>query len=885
MNLSKCEVVLFLWFCCYLLLATAQNGVTHPNEVKALRAIKNNLIDVNRNLSNWNQGDPCINRWTGVLCHDRRFNDGYFHVRELQLLRMNLSGKLAPEIGNFTYLEILDFMWNKISGTIPKEIGNIITLKLLLLNGNKLIGPLPEELGYLPNLIRMQIDQNNINGSIPSSFANLNACKHFHMNNNSLSGPIPPELSQLPNLFHLLLDTNNLTGTLPPDLSKMPRLKILQLDNNNFSGSTIPESYGDMSRLFKLSLRNCNLKGPIPDLSRIPNLYYIDLSHNQLNETIPTNQLSGNITTIVLSNNNLSGTIPLNFSNLPRLKKLSIANNKLSGNVPSSIWQNKTSSANESLIVDLQNNELNTISGSTTLPSNVTLQLGGNPLCKNNSFAKFCGSQGVTGGNGSSGINCPGEPCSSPYEYSVDCVCSAPLYVDYRLKSPGFGSDFPAFMSNFQTYLTDGLKVETNQLHITDYEWEEGPRLRMNLKVFPATVNNTTTNQKFNDSEYSRIRSTLTGWNISDSDLFGPYELMDLPAYSQGTRISIKIEGVRVFVFEELAAATNNFSESSQVGRGGYGKVYKGILADGTAVAIKRAQEGSLQGEREFLTEIQLLSRLHHRNLVSLIGYCDEEGEQMLVYEYMPNGTLRDHLSPYSRTPLNFTMRMKIALGSAKGLLYLHTEADPPIFHRDVKASNILLDSKFNAKVADFGLSRLAPVPDVEGVVPGHVSTVVKGTPGYLDPEYFLTRKLTDKSDVYSLGVVFLEIATGRAPISHGKNIIRQVTSDYQSGGLVAVMDERLGPCPSECVQPFLTLALKCCEDVPDDRPKMAEVVRELENIWSMIPESNGKVAEYVSSDSGTLFSSQPSSSIPFASVEISGSDLISGDIPTIKPR
>ncbi|MED6196106.1 hypothetical protein PIB30_044166 [Stylosanthes scabra] len=881
MNLSKCcckcEVVLFLWLCCYLLLATAQNnGVTHPNEVKALRSIKNSLIDMNRNLSNWNRGDPCINRWTGVLCHNRRLADGYFHVRELQLLRMNLSGKLAPEIGNLSYLEILDFMWNNISGTIPKEIGNINTLRLLLLNGNNLIGPLPEELGYLPNLTRFQIDQNNINGSIPSSFANLNACLHFHMNNNSLSGPIPPELSRLPNLIHMLLDTNNLTGTLPPELSKMPRLKILQFDNNNFSGSTIPESYADMSHLLKLSLRNCNLQGPIPDLSRIPNLYYIDLSDNQLNETIPTNQLSGNITTIVLSNNKLTGTIPLNFSNLPRLKKLSIANNKLSGSVYSSIWQNKTTSSNESLIVDLQNNQLNNISGSTTLPSNVTLQLGGNPLCSNNSYSKFCGSQNVNGGNGSSGFNCPGEPCSYPYEYSSDCVCAAPLYVDYRLKSPGFESDFPAFMSNFQTYFTNGLNIETNQLYINDYHWEEGPRLRMNLKVFPSTVDNTT-NQKFNDSEYSRIRSKLTGWNVSDSDLFGPYELMNLPPYTQGSiavavtlsaivsllilrfrlkdyrvlskrrpggsKISIKIEGVRVFVFEELVAATNNFSESSEVGRGGYGKVYKGILADGTAVAIKRAQEGSLQGEREFLTEIQLLSRLHHRNLVSLVGYCDEEGEQMLVYEYMPNGTLRDHLSPYSREPLSFTMRMKIALGSAKGLLYLHTEADPPIFHRDVKASNILLDSKYNAKVADFGLSRLAPVPDVEGVVPGHVSTVVKGTP---------------------------------------------VTVDYQSGGLASVIDERVGHYPSECVEPFFTLALKCCEDAPEGRPKMAEVVRELENIWSLIPESNGKVAEYVSSDSGALFSSEPSSSTiknPFASLDISGSDLVSGDIPSIKPR
>ncbi|RDX76521.1 putative LRR receptor-like serine/threonine-protein kinase, partial [Mucuna pruriens] len=184
-----------------------------------------------------------------------------------------------------------------------------------------------------------------------------------------------------------------------------------------------------------------------------------------------------------------------------------------------------------------------------------------------------------------------------------------------------------------------------------------------------------------------------------------------------------------------------------------------------------------------------------------------------------------------------------------------------------------------------------APVPDTEGNVAAHVSTVVKGTPGYLDPEYFLTHKLTDKSDVYSLGVVFLELVTGRPPIFHGENIIRHVYVAYQSGGISSVVDKRIESYPSEYVEKFLTLALKCCKDEPDERPKMLEVARELEYICSMLPESDTKGAEYVtiaSDSSGAIFSSQPSSSTintPFISGDVSGSDLASGSIPTIKPR
>ncbi|KAB1201024.1 hypothetical protein CJ030_MR0G005174 [Morella rubra] len=881
--------------------------------VTALRAIKKSLVDPNKNLSSWNRGDPCTSNWTGV-CRLKEMV-GMFNLLGL-LLKMNLGGVLSPELGRLSNVTILDFMWNNIGGSIPKEIGNITSLELLLLNGNQLTGPLPEELGYLPNLDRIQIDQNNISGPLPVSFSYLNKTKHFHMNNNSISGQIPRELFRLPSLVHFLLDNNNLSGYLPPEFSELPNLLILQLDNNHFDGTTIPASYSNMSKLLKLSLRNCNLQGEIPNFSQIPNLGYLDLSSNQLNGSIPPDRLSKNITTINLSNNNLTGTIPTNFSGLPVLQKLSIANNSLSGSIPATIWQNRNLNGNESLIVDLQNNKLSNITDSTTLPPNVTVWLKGNPLCSSTNLVQFCGSGSEDQNNGGSSTSntsdCPG--CPPPYQYSstspVHCFCAAPLLVGYRLKSPGF-SDFLPYRSMFEEYLTTGLDLVLNQLNLDSFAWEEGPRLNMFLKLFP--VYNAPSNDSFvfNTSEVKRIMNMFTSWQIPDSDIFGPYELLNFTllsvysdvistssssslskgalagivlgaiagavalsavvsllilrgrmknyqAVSKSRRLSkasMKIDGVKDFSYGEMAMATNNFDSSAQVGQGGYGKVYRGILADGTVVAIKRAQR---------------------------------DPYRMLIYEFMSNGSLRDHLSGNSKEPLSFAMRLRIALASAKGILYLHTEANPPIFHRDIKATNILLDSNYIAKVADFGLSRLAPVPDIDGTVPAHVSTVVKGTPGYLDPEYFLTHKLTDKSDVYSLGVVFLELLTGMHPISHGKNIVREVNISHQSGKIFSVIDGRMGSYPSECVAKFVTLALKCCQDEPDSRPSMAEVVRELENIWHMMPESDIKMADPVVSDVEKVMTSPSSSSTlknPFVSSDASGSNLDSGVIPTIMPR
>ncbi|KAI3760333.1 hypothetical protein L1987_50727 [Smallanthus sonchifolius] len=939
-----------------LLLVAVDCQSTHPTEVTALRVIKES-IDPENSLSNWGPGDPCASNWTGVLCFNTTKDDNYLHVRELLLLNLNLSGTLSPALAQLSYMEILDVMWNQITGSIPKEIGDLKSLILLLLNGNQLTGSLPEEIGYLPNLDRIQIDQNYISGPIPRSFANLTQAMHFHMNNNSLSGPIPPELSRLPLLVHLLLDNNNLSGPLPPELSEMPRLRILQLDNNHFDG-IIPPSYGNMLQLLKLSLRNCTLQGPIPDLSRIPNLAYIDLSNNNLNGSIPAMNLSDDITTIDLSRNQLTGTIPPSFSGLPNLQRLYLFNNSLNGSVPSTIWQNRALNSTVQLTLDMQNNNISGVSGGLILPQYVNLSLQGNPVCSNGSLQgnasmpAFCGSpmalishlQSIPS---NSTDNCPAS-CPSGYELApgspTPCFCAAPLFIGYRLKSPGF-SDFPAYFYSFEVYLTSGLTIKQFQLDL-NYEWEKGPRLRMYLKIFPEFMGPGTDTNVFNRSEVLRIRNLFTQWAIPDSEIFGPYELLNFtllgpyeaidprPSSSSGiskgavagivigailgavllsafaslyilrlhrkkyhaiskrrrvSRASLKIEGVKSFTYEEMKRATDNFDVGSEVGQGGYGKVYKGILTNGTVVAIKRAQEGSLQGEKEFLTEIELLSRLHHRNLVSLLGFCDEEGEQMLVYEFMSNGTLRDHLSEKYKESLSFSMRLRIALGSAKGILYLHSEADPPIFHRDIKATNILLDSKLISKVADFGLSRLAPVADMEGVVPGHVSTVVKGTPGYLDPEYFLTHKLTDKSDVYSLGVVFLELLTGMHPITHGKNIVREVNIAYRSGMIFSVIDAKMGSYPSECVEKFVTLALKCCKEDTDERPSMAEIVRELENIRHMMPESDSQTSDYIVTKLGKNVSPDQSSSSttknPYVSSDISGSDLVSGVVPSITPR
>ncbi|KAE9466946.1 hypothetical protein C3L33_01134, partial [Rhododendron williamsianum] len=292
------------------------------------------------------------------------------------------------------------------------------------------------------------------------------------------------------------------------------------------------------------------------------------------------------------------------------------------------------------------------------------------------------------------------------------------------------------------------------------------------------------------------------------------------------------------FTYEELASATNGFSQANILGQGGFGYVHKGVLPNGKEVAVKSLKSGSGQGEREFQAEVEIISRVHHRHLVSLVGYCIADGQRMLVYEFVANKTLEFHLHGKDQPTMDWATRMRIALGSAKGLAYLHEDCHPKIIHRDIKAANILLDNNFEAMVADFGLAKLSSDNYT------HVSTRVMGTFGYLAPEYASSGKLSDKSDVFSFGVMLLELITGRRPVDPTNKYMEDSLVDWarpllgqalQDGNYDELVDPRLEDnfAPHEMAR-MVACAAASIRHSARRRAKMSQIVRALEGDASL---------------------------------------------------
>lgn len=303
-------------------------------------------------------------------------------------------------------------------------------------------------------------------------------------------------------------------------------------------------------------------------------------------------------------------------------------------------------------------------------------------------------------------------------------------------------------------------------------------------------------------------------------------------------------KAAKTFSGKDIKKATTDFARENLLGFGGFGEVFKGILDDGTEIAVKRAKPGNAKGTAQVLNEVRILCQVNHRSLVRLLGCCVELEEPLLIYEYVPNGTLFEHLHrpDFSKSgPLKWLRRLIIAHQTAEGLAYLHSSAEPPIYHRDVKTSNILLDENLDAKVSDFGLSRLIQLSERDCT---HIQTSAQGTLGYLDPEYYINLQLTDKSDVYSFGVVLLELLTSKRAIDFNRdednvNLVVYMKRVFDEEKMMAVIDPGLRDGASdmelETMEAIGNLASACLDDRRQNRPSMKDVADEIECIITII--------------------------------------------------
>ncbi|KAH6804258.1 Leucine-rich repeat protein kinase family protein [Perilla frutescens var. frutescens] len=799
------------------------------------------------------------------------------NLSSLIVVGCGFTGVIPASIGSLQKLVYLSLNLNSFIGEIPASIGNLSNLFWLDLADNKLSGSIPVSKGTTPGLDM------------------LVQTKHFHFGRNKLSGEIPPQLfSSKLTLKHLLLENNQLSGSIPSTLGLVQSLEVIRLDKNLLSGP-VPDNLNNLTKVQDLHLANNKLTGPLPNLTQMDSLNYVDLSNNSFTDgdVPPWFSSLQSLTSLIMESTHIKGELPVALFSLPQLQTVNLRKNQINGTL--NFGPNYS---NQLDLVDLQGNFIDAFTERSERPGyTVETILVGNPICDEGITRNYCTISHDRSNDSytTPKENCITVQCSSDQISSPTCKCAYPYSGSLIFRAPSF-SNFGnkslyellerELMNSFMSH-----EQPVDSVFLSNPTKNEDDYLVLDLEIFPS-------NQTyFNHTAIVRIGFMLSNQTFKPPHVFGPFyfkgsKYQYFAGLKAGSRKNAstktviigaavggcillllllvagvyafrqkriaktaskrsdpfaswdpnsdsggvpQLKGGRCFTFEEIKKCTNNFSKMNDLGNGGFGKVYRGTLPNGQLVAIKRAQHGSTQGGLEFKTEIELLSRVHHKNVVSLVGFCFDKGEQMLVYEYISNGTLKDSLTGKSGIRLDWTRRLRIALGAAKGVQYLHDLANPPIIHRDIKSNNILLDQHLNAKVADFGLSK--PISEPEK---SHVTTQVKGTMGYLDPEYYITQQLTDKSDVYSFGVVMLELLTSRTPIVKGKYVVREVKEILDKSKNLYNLEPILDPIVVSNMAPgtverFVDVALRCVHESGVNRPTMSEVVKEIENIMEIV--------------------------------------------------
>ncbi|XP_028792796.1 probable leucine-rich repeat receptor-like protein kinase At5g49770 [Neltuma alba] len=877
----------------FLLLSFAAESTSMEEDMNALDSLKNLMQNLPQSwegsdpCNGW-EGISCTeSRVTSIklagIDLNGQLSADIGSLSELRALDLsynkNLGGPLPREIGNLKKLEELFIVGCGFTGPVPDEIGSLPELAYLSLNSNSFSGRIPASIGNLSKLQWLDLTDNQLVGPIPvssgatSGLDMLHNTLHFHLGNNNISGAIPPELfSSNMALIHLILDSNKLTGNIPNTLGLAQNLTVVRLENNFLTGS-VPQDLTRLHNVTDLIMYNNNLSGPIPNLSGMTSLQYLDMSNNDFDPSEFPSWLQNlpRLKSLIMGSTNLEGKIPAAFFSLADLQTVVLKDNKLNGSL-----EIGTNHSRQLQLIDLQNNHIEDFNKQYEA-FRITIILVGNAACyeRGSETSTLCTIQDKPPSELTR--NCFPDKCSNPYQISSpNCKCAYPYVGTLSYRAPSYINItaleenlvrtfqshhlpvdsvslikppcspfqcfkltvqiFPSGQDHFNQTMISAMSVLLSSLSTTEaytfilgldnYGLESSRKSSNTRIIIGAAVGGSVSLVLFLlAGVYALCQTRRAEKAMEESNPFGNWDLNDRSSPRP------QLHGAKRFSFKELNEYTNNFSQANEIGSGGYGKVYRGTLPSGQLVAIKRAQKQSNLGVLQFKAEIELLSRVHHKNLVSLLGFCFERGEQMLVYEFVPNGTLKDSISGKSGIRLDWARRLKVALGTARGLAYLHEHANPPVIHRDIKSTNILLDERLNAKVADFGLSK--PMDNCEK---DHVTTQVKGTMGYLDPDYYTTQQLTEKSDVYSFGVLMLELITARKPIQRGKHIVKVFRSTIDKTknlhGLQEILDPALGlGSPLKELENFVDLAMNCVEDSGADRPTMSDVVKEIESM------------------------------------------------------
>ncbi|KAK8551513.1 hypothetical protein V6N13_119971 [Hibiscus sabdariffa] len=846
------------------------------------------------------------------------FPDSFGRFQKLEVLSLvyNLLDATIPAfLGNISTLKMLNLSYNPFSpGRIPPELGNLTNLEILWLTECNLVGEIPDSMGRLKKLTDLDLALNNLVGNIPSSLTELVSIVQIELYNNSLTGELPSGFSNLTKLRLLDASMNQLTGMIPDELTQLP-LESLNLYQNYFEG-TLPSSIADSPALYELRLFQNRLTGELPvNLGKNSPLRWLDVSSNQFTGPIPPSLCEkGNLEELLMIYNSFSGHVPSSLAECRSLNRIRLGYNKLSGEIPDGFWglphvyllelvnnsfsgpigKSIAKAANLSLLI-ISRNEFN-----GSLPEEIGLVDNLVQLSASNN--KFSGPlpRSISKLDGLGILDLHGNELEGELPSGIE---SLKKLNELNLAKNEFSGKIPDGIGGLS--VLNYLDLSNNQLT------GRVPFSLQHLKLNQLNLSNNLLSGElpplFDKELY---KSSFVGnpglcGNISslcvgrDGDKHKGYVWLLRSIFVLAALVLVV--GVVWFYFKyrsyKKARAINKskwtlmsfhklgfseyeildcLDEDNVIGRGSSGKVYKVVLSNGEAVAVKKLWRGVKKGcesidlekgqaqapaqDDGFQAEVETLGKIRHKNIVKLWCSCTTRDCKLLVYEYMPNGSLGDLLHSSKSGLLDWPTRYKIIVGAAEGLSYLHHDCVPPIVHRDVKSNNILLDGDFGARVADFGVAK---VVDAAGKGAKSMS-VIAGSCGYIAPEYAYTLNVNEKSDIYSFGVVILELVTGRLPIDpeYGeKDLVRWVCTTLDQKGVDHVLDSKLDPCFKDEIYKVLNIGLLCTSPLPINRPSMRRVVKLLqeagaENLLKAAAKKDGKLTPYYyeeGSDQGSV--------------------------------